>query len=567
MINRILLAIFRIKNVRLIFPHFGTYFLPGVVIALVLALLSALEVYSFLITLQVASGSVPSYFTGMNGLMKVLLLGSFNLLINVVKNIFNQKVLFRISGWELFIRHALSERVFDSFLKLDRRKLDQASQNYPFRILAAVEKVVSLPGKGVQLLQILFQNFLFLTMVIFIDFKIALVCACIAPIYFYISRRLEYKKARVMAAERKAGYFLQDQIRNSIGKIQLVKSYSREEREIARFQSITRKLLAFKSTGAVLDRHSRPLDALFNTVMMVAIGLISAQEGKLSNGVQIAQITIALLLIKKIENGTMAWVKLLRSSNQLFSQVDILAEFIKMVKENSVAEGTVFLKESIQTIEVRDLSFFYDSSQPVLSSVSLMLRVGQVTAIRGRSGVGKSTLARVLARLYEIPRNSVFVNGTDICDFKLSQIRQAMVLITQEPQILKGTLYDNLIHSSVIIPTQDRIWEVLDAVSLNARIRDLPQGLFTPLGDGSVHLSGGEIQRVVLARAILADPQVLILDEGMSGLDIFTQRRIISILKESGKSRITLMIGHQESLLAEVDQVIEFQGEKEAFCA
>jgi ABC-type multidrug transport system, ATPase and permease components len=195
-------------------------------------------------------------------------------------------------------------------------------------------------------------------------------------------------------------------------------------------------------------------------------------------------------------------------------------------------------------IELKEVSFSYDSERPVLNAISLRVDSGERIALAGMSGNGKSTIAKLVARLYDARAGSVLMEGTDVRDIKLKSLRSSVVFVPQEPVLFDVTLRENLLYGNPHA-TQDELDRVTRVVQLETLLARLPKGLDEPLGPRGNRLSGGERQRVALARALLQRPRVLILDECTSALDELTEQRLLKGLDPYLRDVTTIIISHR----------------------
>lgn len=203
-------------------------------------------------------------------------------------------------------------------------------------------------------------------------------------------------------------------------------------------------------------------------------------------------------------------------------------------------------------IEVRQLTFAYPGHPPVLHNLSFHLRRGATLGIVGASGAGKSTLLQVLLRLYDCPANTILVDGLDVREFCLDSVRASMALVEQEVPVLQATLRENLIYAAERPPTENELLEVLEATQL----RHWKDRLEERIGQGGVRLSGGEKQRLALARALLKNAEILLLDEPTSALDVETEKLILQGIGERLRHSTTILVAHRLSLLSQLDQIL-----------
>ncbi|MEA3367479.1 MAG: ATP-binding cassette domain-containing protein, partial [Planctomycetota bacterium] len=208
----------------------------------------------------------------------------------------------------------------------------------------------------------------------------------------------------------------------------------------------------------------------------------------------------------------------------------------------------------------RDVSFAYVPGKPVLENINLTVHHGEVIAVVGRTGCGKTTLVSLLPRFFEPDEGTILIDGTDTRDVTLRSLRDQIAYVPQEDILFADSVASNIAlgapGSDRRPPARDAIERAAHAAHADAFIRNLPDGFDTPIGEHGTTLSGGERQRVSLARAILRDPAILILDEATSALDEETQALVQDTLREFARGRTTFLIAHRLSTLAIADRIV-----------
>jgi subfamily B ATP-binding cassette protein MsbA len=217
-----------------------------------------------------------------------------------------------------------------------------------------------------------------------------------------------------------------------------------------------------------------------------------------------------------------------------------------------VPDGSLVTGPLRSGITFERVSFEYEPGRPVLDDVSFSLRPGQVVALVGSSGAGKSTAADLLARFYDPTSGSVRWDGVDLRDLSLASLRDRMGIVSQETFILHASVRENVCYGKEAVDDDD-VWEALARAEADDYVRALPEGLDTILGEKGARLSGGQRQRIAIARAILRDPDVLILDEATSALDPDTERAVQRALAELMAGRTSLIITHRLLTIANAD--------------
>ena len=225
-------------------------------------------------------------------------------------------------------------------------------------------------------------------------------------------------------------------------------------------------------------------------------------------------------------------------------------------------ENTIVSPENGQKPDVRDadivydhVRFSYDPEKPLLTDIDFTVPGGMMYAIVGGSGSGKSTVVNLIPRLYDVLGGSVSIAGVDVRDFDLSYLRSCIGVVTQDSYLFNGTIRENLLYAK-----EDATQEELDAACYIARLTDFiasqPDGYETMVGNRGLKLSGGEKQRLSIARVILKDPKILILDEATSALDSITESAIQEALEALMEGRTSIVIAHRLSTILKADRIL-----------
>jgi ABC-type multidrug transport system fused ATPase/permease subunit len=232
---------------------------------------------------------------------------------------------------------------------------------------------------------------------------------------------------------------------------------------------------------------------------------------------------------------------------------------------SSIDDGDADVPAGALSVDVEQVTFGYVADEPVLKNLSFRLEAGEVLGVLGRTGIGKTTLAKLLLRLHDANAGQICLGGIDVRQARLSSLRQHIGLVTQEIQIFHGTVRDNLSLFDPSVP-DSRMLEVLDALDLGSWLARLPSGLDTRLAPHSAGMSAGEAQLLAFARVFLRDPGLVILDEASSRLDPATERRIERAIDRLLAGRTGIVIAHRLATLERVDRVLilDSQGVRES---
>jgi len=241
----------------------------------------------------------------------------------------------------------------------------------------------------------------------------------------------------------------------------------------------------------------------------------------------------------------------LAAATRIFNLLDIESD----IKEKQDAAALPLFHDCI---EFKDVTFSYGQDEPVLHGINLKVRRGEILAVVGPSGGGKTTLANLMPRFHDVDSGALLIDGHDIRDVTLHSLRSQMALVTQQTILFNDTVRNNIGYGSRDCSEED-IRHAADAAFAYEFIKELPDGFDTVIGESGARLSGGQRQRVSIARAILKDAPVLVLDEATSALDTESERKVQKALENLMKNRTTIVIAHRLSTIKNADRIIVMQ--------
>ena len=289
----------------------------------------------------------------------------------------------------------------------------------------------------------------------------------------------------------------------------------------------------------------------FGVALVIFMASRESLEGNLTAGQFISFFSAMMLMLQPVRRITNVNATLQRGvagAHSLFAIMD---------EPDEIDTGTVEKHDVRGDIEFRNVSFGYGSEDgPVLRDISVSIGSGQTLAIVGHSGSGKSTLVSLLPRFYEIGEGDILLDGVPIRDYKLSNLRDNISLVSQDVVLFDDTIANNLAYGELRAHSREELMKAAEAAHVLDFAMELPRGLDTRVGDRGALLSGGQKQRVAIGRALLKDAPVLILDEATSALDSKSERHIQDGLAELMKDRTTLVIAHRLSTVENADRII-----------
>ncbi|MCX6346208.1 MAG: ABC transporter ATP-binding protein [Armatimonadetes bacterium] len=343
-------------------------------------------------------------------------------------------------------------------------------------------------------------------------------------------------------------------IQQSFSGIRVVKAFAREEYETEKFDRESQELLARNIDAAKVQAFYGPMMdfiAAYGFAFVLWKGGVQVLDKDIKLGVMIAFMAYVMSFVWPIR--MMGYITQL-TKNALVSAERIF-EILDMHSETHLKDGARVLKNCSGHVVFNNVSFCYTDGSRALSCISIEAKPGEMIAVMGDTGSGKSSLINLLPRFYDVAEGAVFVDGVDIRKYKLESLRRHIGIVSQEPFLFGDSIYENIAYGRPGAPFEEVV-EVAKAANIHDFIDSLPDGYDTLLGERGVNLSGGQKQRVAIARALLMNPPILILDDATSSVDTETESLIQQALASLTESRTTFVIAQRVSTVKRADKII-----------
>ena len=443
--------------------------------------------------------------------------------------------------------------LFSSLLRLPNTYFDQNNSGHLVSRISY--NVTMVTGAATDAIKVVIREgmtvvFLFVYL-LWMNWKLTVVMLAILPIIGIMvvsaSRKFRKQSRKIQMAMGDLTHVASETI---LG-YRVVRSFGGEDYENRRFNQAsndnTRKQLRMVKTSAT---YTPALQLVIFTTMASVLFLVLLLRGDSSVGDLVAYITAAGMLpkpIRQLSEVSNTIQKGLAGAESIFEQLDTPPETDNGTYEQERVSGK---------IEVRNLTFAYPgTSQNVLEDVSFTIDPGQMVAFVGRSGSGKSTLASLIPRFYHHGQGQILIDGIEIEEYRLRNLRRHIALVTQQVSLFNDTVANNIAYGDLAGAPQEDILRAAEAACAREFIDRLPQGFDTLVGENGILLSGGQRQRLAIARAILKDAPILILDEATSALDTESERHIQSALDHVMANRTTMVIAHRLSTIEKADMI------------
>lgn len=339
----------------------------------------------------------------------------------------------------------------------------------------------------------------------------------------------------------------------NLAGIRVVKAYRQEEQEIEHFGKISQQYVKLNMDMAKLYGIMFPLLIFVASLLNLAVlyfGGLDVIEGRIPLGTIVAFFAYLTMLFWPIMAG--GWVvSLYQRGTASLDRINDVLNTQSVVKND---REDMYTGEMKGEIEFRNLVFAYDGL-PILNGISLKIKPGMTVGVVGSVGSGKTTLVSLLPRLYPVKRGMLFIDGVDLNDWDLASLRKQIGFATQEPFLFSDSLRDNLRFGEADA-AEEKVHEVAEVAALTKDIEQFPAGFDTVVGERGITLSGGQKQRTAIARALLPDPAVVVLDDATSAVDTETEDQINVRMHAALKHRTTFIISHRVSSVKEANLII-----------
>ncbi|MBJ6361133.1 ATP-binding cassette domain-containing protein [Paenibacillus sp. MAHUQ-46] len=399
------------------------------------------------------------------------------------------------------------------------------------------------------------MNIIGITVILLLlDWKLTLLCFLPLPIVILLVRKVFPKLWRLSWRRHRRVSAMNSIISDSIKGVRVVKAFGMEHKENERFQ---RANINFSGSEQHYDRLSGTIFPVLNVLTQMGGMLIWAfggwmvMGGQISFGLVLTFVNYMYMLygpVQFMNNIVGWWSHCMTASQRIFEIQDATPD----VKEKEDAIRIPVLKGEI---EVKHVVFGYEPNKAILKDVTLHVKAGQMLGVVGHSGAGKSTLVNLISRLYDVNEGAITIDGVNVKDLAAESLRSNIGIVSQDVYVFSGSIAENIAYANPDCSVMDII-HAAKIANAHDFIEKLPDGYDTLVGTGGYNLSGGEKQRLSIARAILHNPQILILDEATASLDTETELQIQEALDKLIKGRTTIAIAHRLSTLRNADYLV-----------
>jgi ATP-binding cassette subfamily B protein len=484
-----------------------------------------------------------------------LLQNGFNTLRIILNNTFEQKVIFDLRSDLYSHIQLLPLRWFDN----------RATGDLMTRVIEDVNSVERVLIDGIEQGTVaVLQIVIVMVVMLYLNTKLALLA--LVPFPLLVAGALTYTLTahRRYRLQRRAASAMNALLHDNLSGVRQIKSFVREKEEHRRFNRVSNQLrhatLVVMRVWAVYSPSMSMFEA-FGAVLVLGFGSHAVLTGTMQIGDLVAFLMLTAFLYDPISR--------LHQLNQLLQAGRAAGERVFEILDEPVEASVVagigdpgtaisdrgYNARILGDIRYENVSFSYAEGLPALQHVSFYAPPGATIALVGATGAGKSTLVNLLVRFYEVDSGEIYIDERPILDYALRSLREAIGVVTQESFLFNGSIRENLLMGKPAA-TEAELWRAVDAANARGFIERLPAGLESIVGERGVKLSVGEKQRLSIARALLKDPPILILDEATASVDTATERLIQEALERLMFHRTSIVIAHRLSTIVHADQIL-----------
>jgi ATP-binding cassette subfamily B protein len=390
--------------------------------------------------------------------------------------------------------------------------------------------------------------------VFLISWKLALVAMAIAPVLIAVAYRYSHVSHPLLRDVQQKMADVATVAEENIVGVHVVKSFAQEEAEQEKFEHRSEQVFGLSVRANRQRAFYIPVLSFLPLLAQAAILLVGGRmvaNGSLSVA-SFVRFNLYLAMLVMPLRALGMWIgqaqRATASGERIFQVID-------EPEDIADAPGAIELPPGDGRVAFDHVTFGYDPARPVLHDVSLELAAGRVVALIGHTGAGKTTIASLLPRFYDVQEGRVTVDGSDVRDVTLASLRREIGVIAQDPFLFSATVRENIAFGRADA-TDDEVERAARLAQAHEFVEALPQGYDTVIGERGITLSGGQRQRIAIARALVLDPRILILDDATASVDATTEARIREGLREAMRGRTTLIIAHRLSTIALADEIV-----------
>ena len=389
-----------------------------------------------------------------------------------------------------------------------------------------------------------------------IDIRLTLVTIVTVPISFLLIAFVAPKSQKQFALQQKELGVLNDQVEETFSGHTIVKTYNREEEEIERFMKQSAKLNDASWKAQFLTGIMMPLVSFSRDLGYFGVAIVGG-IGVANGAVSLGNVQAFIQYVNQFSQPVRQIANLANTIQVTIASCERVFEVLDEEPMEETESGLEPKKQSPYKVEFDHVQFGYNDAELLMTDFNLTVKEGEMVAVVGPTGAGKSTLINLLERFYDVKGGSIRYEGVDTRDMDRAELRSNFSMVLQDTWLFNGTIWENLKYGSHDDePSEETILEAAKAAHVDEFVRRLPDGYNTMLNEEGTNISQGQRQLITIARAFLADPEILILDEATSSVDTRTEILIQRAMGKLLESRTSFVVAHRLSTIRDADKII-----------
>ncbi|HAV90764.1 MAG TPA: ABC transporter, partial [Eubacterium sp.] len=388
-----------------------------------------------------------------------------------------------------------------------------------------------------------------------LNWKMALITCILLPLLVFMTIKLRPGLWSLSGKRHRAEKSVSSRANDNLVGARVVKSFGQEDAEIERFIKPNENLKDAEINIVKLRNRFTILYNMVQEISSIWVWMLGVFFVLKTNEIELGVLITFVGYVGQLNGPMNFFSRVFRMWSESINAAQRLFEIIDSIPDIREGANAISLDNPRGEIELSDVTFGYSVTKPVLKNINLKVKEGEMLGIVGRSGAGKSTLVNLISRLYDVEKGSIKIDGVDVKKLALKDLRKNVAMVSQDTYIFMGSVAKNIAYGNEDASMEDII-RAAKLASAHDFISKMPDGYDTIIGASGKSLSGGEKQRISIARAILANPKILILDEATASVDTQTEKAIQNSLKILTKGRTTLSIAHRLSTLRDADRLI-----------
>ena len=406
----------------------------------------------------------------------------------------------------------------------------------------------------VQVVNAVLSLTLALIMMFTINVKMTLVAILIIPISYIISRFIVVRSQKLFYSQQKSLGNLNGKVQEMYTGFNEIKLYGKQDDAIREFGDINQELCSTGFKAQFISSIMSPLVSLVSYLGIAAIGVLGAINA-IAGVITVGNLQAFIRYIWQINQPLSQVTQLSSAIQSAFAAVDRVFEILNEEEEIPDKEDSIKLENPRGNVTFEHVKFGYSDDKPLIKDLSAEVKSGQMVAIVGPTGAGKTTLINLLMRFYDVKGGAIKIDGVDIRDMKREDLRSIFGMVLQDTWLYNGTIYDNIKYGR-FDATKEEVIEAAKVANVHHFIKTLPDGYNMFLNEEASNISQGEKQLLTIARAIISDPAILILDEATSSVDTRLELLLQKAMQNIMKGRTSFVIAHRLSTIRNADLIL-----------